>query len=142
MNRNPRISLMCLLLVALSNSALAETHLLTQLIAKIQPAVVTIKTYNWKEEPSGQATGFFINSNTLITNYHVLKGAYKAEIITHDGMNYPITRVIADNRKMDLVKLLVEIPRNSVSHVDLAKSLPSIAEHIFVLLSNPSFSFQ
>ena len=132
MNKKLKFSLVCLLFIALTSGALAEANL-TELVNEIRPAIVTIQTYDQNKKPLGQGTGFFININTLITNYHVLRGAHQAEIITHDGMKYPITRVIAENKKMDLIKLLVDIPRESVSHVNLGKSLPSIAENIVVI---------
>ena len=129
------ISLICLFLVVLANGAFAEVNL-THLVNKIQPAIVTIQTYGQNKKILGQGTGFFLNTNILITNYHVLRGAHKAEIITYDGMKYPITQVIAENKKMDLIKLLVDIPRkfrNSISYINLSRSLPSIAEKIIVI---------
>jgi tetratricopeptide (TPR) repeat protein len=135
MNKKLKFSFGCLLFISLASGALAEQNL-TKLVTKIQPAIVTIQTYDQNQEHLGLGTGFFITINTLITNYHVLRGAHQAEVITHDGMKYPIIRVMAENEKMDLVKILVDIPRDyrkSISHVNLSKSLPSIAENIIVI---------
>jgi len=132
MNKKLKFSLVCLLFIALTSGALAEANL-TELVNKIRPAIVTIQTYDQNKKLLGQGTGFFIDIKVLITNYHVLMGANQAEIITHDGRKYPITQVVAENKKMDLIKLLVDIPRSSVSRVNLVKSLPSIAENIVVI---------
>ena len=107
MKRNPKFFLVCFLFFALTSQALAEINL-TRIVKKIQPAVVTIQTYDHKRKPLGLGTGFFINTKVLVTNYHVLQGANRAEIITYDGMKYPITRVIAEDKNVDLIKLLVD----------------------------------
>ena len=135
MKRKVKFFLAFLLFIAPTFGAFAETNL-THLVNKTQPAIVTIYTYDQNKKPLKLGTGFFINTNTLITNYHVLRGAHKAELITHGGMKYSITQVIAENKEMDLIKLFVDIPRESrksISHVNLTKSLPSIAEKIIVI---------
>lgn len=132
MNKKLKFLAICLVFIFLEAMALAKEDL-PQLVNKIQPAVVTIQTYDWDGKPSGLGTGFFISPDTLITNYHVLRGASKAEIITYDGMKYPIAGVIAENEKMDLIKLQVNIPRSPAPQVNLAKSFPSIAENIVVI---------
>ena len=77
MNKKLKFSLVCLLFIALTSGALAEANL-TELVNEIRPAIVTIQTYDQNKKPLGQGTGFFININTLITNYHVLRGAHQA----------------------------------------------------------------
>ena len=61
------------------------------LVKKIQPAVVTIVTYDINQNVSDLGSGFFVdNHGHLVTNYHVLKGAYAADVKTYDGTRYPV----------------------------------------------------
>jgi tetratricopeptide (TPR) repeat protein len=107
---------------------------LTKLVNDIRPAVVTVIAYNINQEVTNIGTGFFIDKyGHLITNHHVLDGRYKAEVRTADGDTYPIKLVVADNKATDLVKVLVDIPRNKIKWVKTASSLPSIAEQIIVV---------
>ena len=133
MNKRLRFLLICLLFFMLVTNASAEVNLPT-LAKAIKPAVVTVITYDLNNKPLGQGTGFFINKRGhLITNYHVLKGAYTAEIKTFDGRKYPIKLVVAENKIMDLVKVLVDIPENAVNYVKVTKDLPASAERILVV---------
>ena len=69
----------------------------------------------------------------MITNYHVIDGKYAAEVRTADGSSYPIVMVVADNKSVDLVKVLVDIPREKVKWIKVSGDLPSIAEQIMVV---------
>jgi tetratricopeptide (TPR) repeat protein len=107
---------------------------LTKLVDKIRPAVATIVVYNANRQVSGIGSGFFIDkSGHLITNYHVLAGSYAADVRTFDGKTYPIKLVVADDQSVDLVKVLVDIPRKRIKSIKLSKNLPAIAEQILVV---------
>ena len=69
----------------------------------------------------------------MVTNYHVIDGKYAAEVRTADGESYPIKLVVADNKAVDLVKVLVDIPREKVEWIKVSGDLPSIAEQILVI---------
>jgi len=117
----------------LTSQALAEVNL-TKLSQKTQPAVVTVITYDQDKNCSAQGSGFFIDERGhLITNYHVLKGAHSGEVKTFNGKKYPIKLVIADNKTMDLVKVFVEIPKESIQWIEVVKDLPDIAERVLVI---------
>ena len=107
---------------------------LTNIVKKIQPAVVTVITYDKNKKTLGQGSGFFIdNKGHLITNYHVLKGAYSAEVKTYSGKKYPIKFIIAENEISDLVKVLVDIPEKSFSWLKVSEAIPDVAERILVI---------
>ena len=107
---------------------------LTELVNEIRPAVVTVIVYDINQKVASIGSGFFIDKyGHLLTNYHVLDGRYKAEVRTADGNTYPIKHIVADNRAVDLVKVLVDIPRKKFNWVKTADSLPSIAEQILVV---------
>ena len=107
---------------------------LTKLVNKIRPAVVTVVVYDINQKVANIGSGFFIDKyGHLITNYHVLGGQYTAEVKTADGNTYPIKLIVADNKAIDLVKVLVDIPRKKFKWIKTADSLPSIAEQILVV---------
>jgi tetratricopeptide (TPR) repeat protein len=107
---------------------------LTTLVDKIRPAVATIVVYNVNRQVTGIGSGFFIDkSGHLITNHHVLAGSYAADVRTFDGKTYPIKLVVADDKSVDLIKVLVDIPRKKIKSIKLSKNLPSIAEQILVI---------
>ncbi len=107
---------------------------LTKLVDKIRPAVVTVVVYDANRQVTSIGSGFFIDQRGhLITNYHVLDGSYAADVRTFDGKIYPIKLVVADNKSVDLVKVLVDIPRKKIKSLQLSENLPSVAEQILVI---------
>jgi len=107
---------------------------LPPLVEKIQPAVVTIVTYDSEGKVSDLGSGFFVdNQGHLITNYHVLKGAYAADIKTYDGRKYPIEWIVAENETADLIKVRVGLDEMPVYWVAVAQDEPSIGERVLVV---------
>jgi len=133
MSKKCRLVLILLFVILSANYAIAET-ILTRLVKKIQPAVVTIVAYDMAKKVLGQGTGFFVDKKGLvITNYHVLKGAYSAEVKIYNGMTYPITLILGDNETVDLVKVLVDIPIQPPHWLTVTRKLPDVAERILVV---------
>lgn len=107
---------------------------LKELVEPVQRSVAMVVSYDVDGEASGIGSGFFIsNSGILVTNFHVLEGAYSAEIRTQDGQRYPVDAVVAKNQLADLIKVRVEIPGDRVSPLVLAGEEPVIADRIFVV---------
>jgi tetratricopeptide (TPR) repeat protein len=119
-----------------SSFGTASTQL-TELVKKIQPAVVKIVVYDMNKRVSGIGSGFFINQKGhLITNFHVLDGAFSAEVIARDGGKYPIDLMIAQDRHADLIKVSVDIPHILVQWLNVVDAVPGIAEQVLVV-GNP-----
>jgi len=112
---------------------------LVQLVKEIRPAVATVLTYDNEKQQLGQGSGFFINKEGhLITNYHVLKGAYSAEVKTFDNKKYPVKLVLAENEGADLIKVSIDIPEKAVQFVQVANTqtagtISEVAERVFVI---------
>jgi tetratricopeptide (TPR) repeat protein len=107
---------------------------LTELVKTVQPAVVKIVVYDMNKTVSSIGSGFFVNDKGhLITNYHVLNGAFSADVIAHDGGKYPINFVIAQDRHSDLLKVKVDLPRMLIHWLNVTDKLPSIAEQVLVV---------
>ena len=107
---------------------------LKDLVGPIQQSVVTVINYDVDGDVASIGSGFFIAQNgTLLTNYHVLEGAYHAVIRTMEGSQYPVAAVLAANRLVDLITVRVDIPAERATAVVLAKQAPAIAETVFVI---------
>ncbi len=133
MNYKLKTALGVIVWLTMTGNLAAEVDL-TKLVMKIRPAVVTVVVYDANHQVTGIGSGFFIDKyGHLITNYHVIDGKYAAEVRTADGNSYPIALVVADNKSVDLVKVLVDIPREKVKWIKVSGDLPSIAEQIMVV---------
>ncbi len=116
-----------------NNTKLSTGHI-APLVKKIQPAIVTVVAYDVNREVSNLGSGFFIDKKGyLITNYHVLKGAYAADVKTYDGKKYPIELVVAENKASDLIKVWVNIPESSIRWITVTETEPSIADRVVVV---------
>ena len=83
---------------------------LKDVVGPIQESVVTVINYDVDGDISSIGSGFFISeSGILVTNFHVLVGAYSASIKTVDGSQYPVAAVLAKNRLVDLIKVRVDM---------------------------------
>ena len=133
MNNKLKVALLLIIWLIMIGQPKAEVSL-TKLVNSIRPAVVTVVVYDANHRVTNIGSGFFIDKyGHLITNYHVLDGKYAAEIRTSDGQKYPIKLVVADNKEVDLIKVLVDIPRKKIKWLKVSKELPAIAEQIMVV---------
>ncbi len=81
------------------------------LIKKVEPSIVVILNYDQNGKIRGQGTGFFINKDgDVITNHHVLEEASRSGIKLHDGREYPVKKILAEDPEGDLIRLSVDIP--------------------------------
>jgi hypothetical protein len=79
---------------------------LSSVIKQIQPSVVTITIYDEGGKAIGQGSGFFINgTGHVITNRHVVNGGIRGEVKTAEGNVYSVSRVIAEDKEGDLIRL-------------------------------------
>ena len=127
--------LVCMM-VAGSTIANADEKLV-DLIKKVKPSVVLIETFDKDNKPIGQGSGFFIdNKGRLITNHHVIEGAYSATIKTSTGKEYPVQGIVAKDTAADIVKLVVNLPDANTTFLNLSVNVPSEGEDIIVI-GNP-----
>ncbi|GAA0122619.1 MULTISPECIES: S1C family serine protease [Clostridium] len=82
---------------------------------KVSPAVVGVATktissnfFGWQFEPQeGIGSGFIFNENgTVLTNYHVIKGASEVKVIFHNGKEVP-AKVVNYQEDADLAVLRI-----------------------------------
>jgi tetratricopeptide (TPR) repeat protein len=111
-----------------------EQESLPVLVKRVEPSIVAILTYNQEGKILGQGSGFFVNAGgDVVTNYHVLHGAVRAEIRTTDGKEYPVKLVLAEDRKGDLIQVSVDIPKEAVHPLSVMSALPEVGERIIVV---------
>jgi tetratricopeptide (TPR) repeat protein len=107
---------------------------LPALIKRTEPSIVVILTYNKEGMLLGQGTGFFINKEgDVITNFHVLQGASRADIKMSDGRIYSVKKVLAEDQIGDLVRASVDIPEGTVRPLSVSMSPPEVGERVVVI---------
>ena len=133
----PKLKVVCIcLLLAVGFTARADEKLI-ELVKNVRPAVVLITTFDANGQPTTNASGFFINDkNRIITNHHVIEGAYSATVKTSSGREYPVEGIVAKDIESDIVKLSVNILDNNITPLKLGATIPSQGEDIIVI-GNP-----
>jgi tetratricopeptide (TPR) repeat protein len=122
-----------LFLILVATSAFGQDNL-PVLIKKVEPSIVVILVYNREGRILGQGSGFFINKEgDVITNYHVLQEASRAVIRTKDGKEYPIKRVLAEDREGDLIRVSIDISEEVGKPLPVATKLPDVGERVIVI---------
>ena len=107
---------------------------LPALVKKVKPAVVVVYTYDSNGELLGQGSGFFVNAKgEVITNYHLLQGAYRGEVRTTQGTTYFIKGVIGEDIEGDLVKVVLDTSDKTFPYLQVSTSLPEEGEKIVVI---------
>jgi len=93
----------CLLLLDISSSAL-----LTDIVEKASKSVVIVVVYDITGEQRGQGSGFFIDDKgRIITNAHVMDGAYSAEVIS-EWKYWGDVAILKLDDELDLAMIQVE----------------------------------
>jgi hypothetical protein len=84
--------------------------------------VVIIITFDLEGRPLTQGSGFFINDKAeVVTNVHVIKGAYSAKVKLTDGKLYSVQKIMAEDKDADLVRLSTDVPVKNILPVTLSK---------------------
>jgi S1-C subfamily serine protease len=95
-------------------------------ITKQIPAVTTLYIYDRMNKLTAQGSGFLLDSEGLgVTNFHVLKGAYRAEARLGDERLYEILNVVDFDEEKDV--LVFRIGRIIGGSIQLAHDLPHLA---------------
>src|SRR5258706_8656268 len=132
----PRL-LFVLFLLSAACSVSAQVNL-PELVRRVKPAVVAIATFDEKGEALATGSGFFLRQDQVLTNLHVIRGAYRAEIRTLGvkGRVYQVAGVLSFDDDGDLALLSVKMPPGHAHHSEMSTSLPDEGERIFVI-GNP-----
>jgi len=110
--------------------------LLPELVRRIKPSAVAIETFDARGEKLSRGSGFFIDSDRVVTNRHVIENAYRAEVHSYNGNVYPVKGVVAVDAEGDLALLRVDAPPNQVRPLLLDRTSPQEGESV-VVIGNP-----
>ena len=117
-------------------AAVAAQDELPELVRRIKPAAVAIETFDAKGEKLSRGSGFFIDQDRIVTNRHVIDGAYRAEVHLNSGNSFPVKSVVAVDAEADVALLKVEAPANQVRSLSLDRTSPQEGESV-VVIGNP-----
>src|SRR5678816_3524181 len=98
---------------------LITQDLLPELVRRIKPSAVAIETFDSRNEKLSRGSGFFIESDRIVTNRHVIEGAYRAEIHSSTGTVYPVRGVLAVDAEGDIALLKIDPPTPAVRPLPL-----------------------
>ena len=102
---------------------------------KAENATFIIYTFDEHGSPAGSGSGFFIDKDGVgITNYHVLDKSMKAVIKLKNGDEYEIDKVIASDKKWDIVKFSVRNEDDTkFNYLKLSKSKIEQGDRVYNL---------
>ena len=127
-----RAAMLMLIVLAVSETGHAQD--LTQVIRTVQPSVVTIVAYDVSGRPISQGTGFFIGDDgEVVTNFHVVQGAYRATVRFASGDEVPVRGILGDSEDWDLARLRVDSGWQQITGLPLASKLPEVGTRVIVV---------
>ena len=86
----------------------ARANNVRKAVREVSPAVVMVVALDQNQEATGFGSGFFIEKDGLVvSNYHVVKGAYQVAIRTRDKEVYEAIGVVDFNEDLDYVVMRV-----------------------------------
>src|SRR3981081_1466067 len=109
-------------LLTISASQTFAQDALPELVRRIKPSAVAIETFDARGEKLSRGSGFFIDVNRVVTNRHVIEGAYRAEVHLNSGHIFPVKNVIAVDAEGDVALLKVDAPANLVRPLSLDRT--------------------
>lgn len=110
--------------------------LLPELVRRIKPSAVAIETYDSRGEKLSRGSGFFVDADRIVTNRHVLEGAYRAEVHSSSGAVFPVKGVLAVDAEGDIALLKIDTPAPPIRPLPLDKTSPQEGESV-VVIGNP-----
>src|SRR6266545_2160398 len=109
---------------------------LPDLVRRIKPSSVAIETFDARGEKLSRGSGFFVDTDRVVTNRHVIDGAYRAEVHSIYGNSYQVKSVLAVDAEGDVALLKIDAPPNQVRPLSLDRTSPQEGESI-VVIGNP-----
>lgn len=102
-------------------------------IKKSMPPVVIVESYTLPSNARSSGTGFFVDSNHIVTNYHIIEHASHIRIKTYfHGSHFPLTvKVIAQSRHLDIAILKTNLSYPHFARLNTSKV--ELGDDIFVI---------
>jgi tetratricopeptide (TPR) repeat protein len=126
-----------LLLVLISPIKVEATQdILPELVRRIKPSAVAIETFDSRGERLSRGSGFFIDTDRIVTNRHVIENAHRAEVHSSTGVVFPVKGVLAVDAEGDIALLKIDVPNPLIRPLPLDKTSPQEGESV-VVIGNP-----
>lgn len=124
------------LLILLSAAPVFAQDFLPQLVRRIKPSAVAIETFDSKGATLSRGSGFFVASDKIITNRHVIEKSSRVEIHLLSGKKYTARGVLAVDGEGDLALLQVDVPQGTAIPLPIVQTTPQEGESV-VVIGNP-----
>ena len=99
-------------------------------------STVEITTYRPGGQQVAMGSGFYISaSGLLVTNYHVIEGAYSIKVSNGTSECY-VNRIESYNKEKDIAILSVNITSAKVPYLELNTALPTVGDTVYTMGSS------
>jgi S1-C subfamily serine protease len=112
-----------------------------ELVSQVKRAIVIVSTYDDQKNALQQGSGFFISSDRIVTNFHVVESAKEIRIKAFTGETVSVLTVVAQDRQADLAILQIPAPCRETSSLAVADIGPAKSNGL-VVVTNPSGSWR
>lgn len=131
-------SLSVLLIVAgfLSSASVGYAQESSEQITRLKKGVVIVTTFDDRGKPLLQGSGFFIDSDQVATNFHVIKNASQIRVETFNRIVSTVSAVLATDEKSDLALLRLSAPSHQSTVLSLGTTAAAEGASVTVI-SNP-----
>lgn len=105
-------------------------------IAKKGASVVYVEVYDQNGNATASGSGFIISSDgKIVTNYHVIDGAYSAKVTLNDGTKYDVQGVYGYDKTADIA--ILKVDASNLSPVTLGDSSTADLGQSVVAIGSP-----
>lgn len=126
-----KILILPFLLFFLLQGSLAQTP---KWVEKAKRAVFSVVTYDKNDKMLNTGNGFFVSEDGLaLSDYSLFKGAERADIVTADGKQMPVSLILGANEMYDVIKFRVGITEKKVQSLAVATTAPIVGSDVWML---------
>lgn len=104
------------------------------IVKYVSPAVVTICTYDDSGDELKLGSGFFIGNGKMLTNAHVVEGAYSADVSSLQDIYFDVT---IDKRDDDLDLAVLSVQDAEEPTISLADDINLVVGQPVLTIGNP-----
>jgi tetratricopeptide (TPR) repeat protein len=109
---------------------------LPDLVRRIKPSAVAIETFDAAGKSLSRGSGFFIASDRVITNRHVIERSSRVEVLLSSGRKYTARGILAVDGEGDLALIQVNVPPELSFPLPILETAPEEGESV-VVIGNP-----
>jgi S1-C subfamily serine protease len=125
---------------ALSPSPTVSNESLADLIERVEPSIVRVNVFG--RQSSGHGSGFVVDKRGLVvTNFHVIAEATRAEVVFKDGQTAPVRGTLAALESHDLAVLKIDCPVERLHPIAVASAVPRKGDRVAAFGAPLGFSF-